>query len=114
MVHNEKEHIEDSWLVNTKREQNMMNSENENMKTKTEEPQKKKSKLINAESDSQLKKLSDVMDEKVLMKRKLEDERELIWQKEKEKGNKMREDKRKQENIKEKARLDKVKQLYKI
>ena len=57
MVHKESEHIEDSWLVGTKREQNMMNSENELKKTKTEEPNSKKSKKSDTESEAQLKKL---------------------------------------------------------
>ena len=42
MVHNENKHIGDSWLVNTKREQNMMSSVNENESTKAEEPKKRK------------------------------------------------------------------------
>ena len=38
MIHKDKEHIEDSWLVGTKREQNMMTSKQELRATKTEEP----------------------------------------------------------------------------
>ena len=41
MIHIENEHIQDSWLVNTKRDENMMNSVNENTKTKTKEPPQK-------------------------------------------------------------------------
>jgi ribosomal protein L37E len=44
MMHKETKHIEDSWLVNTKREQNMMSSEHEHKTTKTEEPNLKRVK----------------------------------------------------------------------
>ena len=86
MVHKEKEHIEDSWLASTKREQNMMTSEKESNNTKTQEPHLKRVKKTDTESEEELKKVSDDMDEKVLKKRKLVEEMELNWQKEKEKG----------------------------
>ena len=85
MVHKENNHIEDSWLINTKRNQDMMNSEQEHKSTKTEEPNLKKSKKNDTESEAQLKQLSDNMDKKVLQKRKLEEEKEFSWLKEKEK-----------------------------
>ena len=88
MIHIEKEHIGDSWLVNTKREQNMMNSENESKKTKTDEPKRKKIKETVVTSEERSKSLSDMMDEKVLLNRTLENERELLWQKGKEKNKK--------------------------
>ena len=114
MVHNENKHIGDSWLVNTKREHNMMNSVKENEGTKTEEPKQKKTKHTGVSSESKSKSLSDMMDEKVLLKRTLENERELIWQKEKEKNLKMREEKKKQDEINKRARQTKIKQLSKI
>ena len=45
MIHKENNHIEDLWLVNTKRDSNMMNSETESLVTTTLEPKQKKSKI---------------------------------------------------------------------
>ena len=42
MIHKEDKHIEDSWLVNTKRDATMINLMMESKVTKTEEPQQKK------------------------------------------------------------------------
>ena len=89
MIHIEKEHIEDSWLVNTKREANMMNSDQESLKTKTEEPQVKRLKINEPPKAS----LSDIMDQKILQKRKIEEERDILWEKEKKKGEQLREEK---------------------
>ena len=86
MLHKENEDIEDSWLVNTKRNQDMMNSEKEHKSTKTQEPKLKKSKKNDTASEALLKDLSDNMDKKVIKKQKLEEDREFIWLKEKEKG----------------------------
>ena len=96
MIHKEYKHIEDSWLVHTKRDATMMTSNKESTITKTEEPKQKKLK-----DASQF--LSDRNDEKIMSKRKFEEERESLWQKEKLKSMKLREEKEKQKNIREKA-----------
>ena len=55
----------------------MMNSETESLVTKTLEPKQKRSKIND-------KSISDMVDEKVLAKRKLDVEREDPWEREKE------------------------------
>ena len=104
MVHKENEHIQDSWLVNTNRNQDMVNSEKEHKSTKTVEPNLKKSKNIDTESEAQLKKLSDYMDKKVLQKQKLEDGTESIWLKEKEKGEILKRERENKDKQKEKVK----------
>ena len=47
------------------------------------------------------------------MKRKLEDDREIAWQREKEKAFKMREDKKRQDEIRERSKREKAKQFSK-
>ena len=113
MVHSEKEHIGDSWLVNTKREQNMMDSENESKKTRTEELKLKKIKQTDVASEEKRKQLSDIIDAKILLKRKFEDERDLMWPKEKENGLKITKEKKKQCEIKERANKETLHQPYK-
>ena len=78
------------------------------------EPKQKKSKQEDVANDTQIKNLSDNMDKKVLLKRKLEDERELAWQRQKEKCFKMREEKKKLDEMKEREKHDKIKQLSKL
>ena len=96
MVHKENKHIEDPWLVGTKREQNMMNSEHEQKTKKKQKSQFWRSQTkIDNESEVQLKKLSDAMDKKILQKRKLEEERESNWEKEKAKGEILKKEKEK-------------------
>ena len=114
MIHIENVHIGDSWLVNTKRDENMMNSVNENTKTKTKEPPQKKSKISDVESEEQIIKLSDLMDQKVIQKRKLEEERESTWQKEKENLNKLREEKNKKDEIMKREQQRRIQQLCKL
>ena len=114
MINIENVHIEESWLVNTKRDENMMNSVNENTKTKTKEPPQKKSKISDVESEEQIIKLSDLMDQKVIQKRKLEEERESTWQKEKENLNKLREEKNKKDEIMKREQQRRIQQLCKL
>ena len=113
MVHKEEKHIGDSWLVNTKRDESMMNSKNEHLVTKTKEPDNKKVKQSNSESEAQLKNLSKQMDEKIYLKRRLEEEREISWQKKKENASKLREEENKKEKLNEKAVKQKNKLLSK-
>ena len=113
MIHKEKEHIGDHWLVNTKREANMMNSEKESIKTKTEEPQPKRTKKNETINDTTETSLSDRMDKKVLQKRKIEDERDLLWEKEKQRADLLKEEKAKKIQIKEKAEKTKTMKLTK-
>ena len=99
MIHKEKEHIGDSWLVGTKREQNMMTSKQELGATKTEEPSQKKVKKTDTEREEKIKNVSDNMDQKVLNKRKLEEEKESNWQKERQKGETLKLEKTKESKI---------------
>ena len=79
----------------------MMNSETESLVTKTLEPKQKRSKIND-------KSISDMVDEKVLAKGKLDAEREDTWEREKEKLKLLKEEKEKNtkaEYIAEKNRL---------
>ena len=67
--------------------------------TKTEEPSQKKVKKNNTESEKKIKKISDNMDQKVLNKRKLEEEKESNWQKERQKGETLKLEKTKESKI---------------